>query len=84
MNPIEGLLFDVRNELEAAQKRFPPMNTAHEGYAIILEELDELWGHVRIKQGMRLSHEMRREAIQIAAMALRFAHDVCDTGRGNL
>lgn len=47
----------------------------HEGYAVIMEELDELWEHVRADTGR--SHEARKEAIQIAATALRYALCVC-------
>lgn len=74
---------DVKAELAAAQARYPAFNSAHEGFAILLEEVEELKAHVWLKQGMRLTHEMRREAIQVAAMALRFVADICDTDRGN-
>lgn len=32
----------VEKELEAANKRFPLFNSAHEGYAVLLEEAEEL------------------------------------------
>lgn len=63
--------------------QFPgPWNSAHEGYGIILEELDELWEHVKTKQKRRDLEAMRKEAIQVAAMAVRFALEVCDEERG--
>ncbi len=80
--PTYSVIQAVEAELAQAQLRFPPMHSAHEGYAIILEELDELFEHIRCKQGMRLVHEMKREAIQIAAMAIRFALDVCGPESG--
>jgi hypothetical protein len=83
MSELEQLFEDIRRELNAATERFPAMNSAHEGWAVIAEELDELWEHVRCKQGMRLSHQMRKEAVQIAAMAARFALDICTGDRGN-
>lgn len=43
----------------------------HEGYSVILEELDELWEH--IKENTSRTDEARAEAIQVAAMALKFA-----------
>lgn len=58
------------------------MNSAHEGYAVLLEELDELWEHVKTKQKNRDLHAMKREAIQIAAMAMRFAVECCTEERG--
>lgn len=65
-------------ELRAARTKFAPFNSAHEGYAVILEELDELWEEVRKNQKVRSVERMRKEAIQVAAMALRFIEDVCD------
>jgi hypothetical protein len=83
-DPLDSILDDVMAELDAAMSKFPPFNTAHEGYAVLLEEVDELWEQVRIKQGMRLTHAMRREAVQCAAMALRFALDCCGSdGKAN-
>ena len=72
----------VYEELRKAQDRYPAMNSAHEGWAVIAEELDELWDHVRGKQGERTVEAMRKEAIQVAAMATRFIIDICDGGRG--
>jgi hypothetical protein len=63
-------------ELNFAREYFPPFNSAHEGYAIILEEKDELWDEV--KRSKRDFAKMRAEAIQVAAMALRMVEDVCD------
>ena len=64
------------DELERAMRKFAPMASPHEGWAVIREELDELWEHVRANTGR--TDEARVEAIQIAAMALRFVHDLCD------
>jgi len=72
-------LNDAAGELARAIDAFPPMRSAHEGYAIILEELDELWEQVRLHQSKRNAGDMRKEAIQVAAMALRFAVDVDPT-----
>lgn len=52
-------------------------HSAHEGYAVILEELDELWEQVRLRDSARDVDKMRKEAAQIGAMALRFIVDVC-------
>lgn len=65
----------VMNELQRAMV-WPAMNSAHEGYAVIAEEVDELWEHVKVKQGERNVPEMTYEAVQVAAMALRFIIDV--------
>jgi NTP pyrophosphatase (non-canonical NTP hydrolase) len=45
--------------------------------AVLFEEVDELWEEVRAKQGERDLDAMRAECIQVAAMAVRFAMDIC-------
>jgi|GEM_PF-3320153 len=75
------VLLDVMHELCEARTHFPAMRSAHEGFAILKEEVDELWEEVRNKSLNRTSTNllaMRREAIQVAAMAMRLILDVCD------
>lgn len=50
-----------------------PFKNAHEGYAVLLEEVDELWDEIKHGQDKEL---MCVEAIQIAAMALRFIREL--------
>lgn len=66
----------VHNELVSAMEEFPAFNSAHEGYSVILEEMDELWEHVKTNAKRRDREAMQKEAIQVAAMAMRFAVDV--------
>lgn len=76
---------EVRCELERAMALHPtPLNSAHEGYAVALEEVDELWEHVKTNQRARDLSGMRKEAIQAAAMFMRFVVEVCDGGRGRV
>ena len=63
-------------ELRAAREQHPPLKSAHEGYAVVLEELDEVWAHVKTKQPDYRA--MRRELIQVAAMAQRMAEEICE------
>ncbi len=72
------LVADTVAELSAAMAAYPAMNTPHEGYAVILEEVDELWDLVKVKQSKHDLAHMRLECIQIAAMALRFALELTD------
>lgn len=64
-------LTEMVNELKRATQKFGAFNSAHEGYAIIKEEVDELWDAIKKND---LDHA-RKEAIQVGAMALRFLID---------
>lgn len=66
----------VKEELARAQEAFPAMHSTHEGYAVILEELDELWEEIRAGNGA--THRGASEAIQTAAMAIRYLIDLCE------
>jgi hypothetical protein len=77
-------MVEIIDEVNRAQEKFKPFNSAHEGYAVLLEEMDELWDIVKQKQSTRDLEAMRKEAIQVAAMALRFIDNVCDGGRGRV
>ena len=65
---------EVRNELVRARSKFGPIASLHEGYAVILEELDEFWEEVRGHDPERLIRAYR-ELVQVAAMAQRTAED---------
>lgn len=75
-------IIHVARELEQAQMNWPEFNSAHEGYGVLLEEMDELKAHVWTKQKNRDLVAMKKEAIQVAAMAVRFAIDVCGEESG--
>lgn len=68
---------DALNELWDAKRKFPSFHSPHEGYAVLLEEVDELWDEVRSFRGAKDKTHMRAEAIQVAAMAIRFSVDCC-------
>ena len=71
---------EVLRELASAMVGNAPMQNAHEGYSVILEEVDELWDEVKLnpRKNPQRNATMRKEAIQVAAMAIRFVLDVCD------
>lgn len=66
------IVSDVLEELQRAMSKKPLFTCAHHGYAIILEEIDELWDEVKKKRSERDIKNMRSEAIQVAAMAIKF------------
>lgn len=74
---VGGALADLVTEIEMATEKFAPMNSHHEGFAVLKEEVDELWEEVRKKPEERSNERLRKEAIQIAAMAIRFIADTC-------
>lgn len=65
-----------QRELIRAKELHADMHSAHEGYAVILEELDELKAEVWKKN--KDVNIMREEALHVAATALRFIVDVCN------
>jgi hypothetical protein len=69
---MEVFLVAIRDEYLSARRRFSAMASAHEGYAIILEELDEAWDEIKANN----NYAARREMIQVAAMALSFLMEV--------
>lgn len=75
----------IADEYARAVRLHPPMNSAHEGKAIIDEELFELWQIIMKKEENRDGRQMLEEAVQVAAMAVRFIVDVClrDEARGS-
>lgn len=81
---LDQIFLDVDDEVSAAVAKFPAFNSAHEGFSVLAEEVDELWDEVKAKQGARDLARLRKEAVQVAAMAIRFILDVCDGERGQV
>ena len=61
----------VKKELARARTKFPPYNSSHEGYAVILEELDEAWDDIKANRCAD------KEIAQVAATALKYLINVC-------
>lgn len=75
-----GITEQILDELMSARHRFPPFNTAHEGYAVILEEVEELWEEIKDNKrpDSKRIPAMRKEAIQVGAMIVAFIKECCD------
>ena len=74
MPASDDIMIAVARELSRATAEFPPFNSPHEGHAVIAEEMDELWDLVRANDAR--GEAARKEAIQIAAMAIRYVRDL--------
>lgn len=72
---LEDVIDMLRNEVAAAMRKHRSMASPHEGHSVIREELDELWEHVRADTGTTTA--ARKEALQVAAMGIRYALDLC-------
>lgn len=74
----------VLAEVERAKTLFPDdFVNQHEGYAVLLEEVDELWEEVKKNQRNYDLLAQRKEAIQVAAMAIRFATELTKSADGS-
>ena len=62
----------VLQQLRRAQNKFGAFTSPHEGYAVIKEELDELWDDVKRNNIEDACHE----AAEVAACAIRFIIDL--------
>ena len=76
--PFANALREVDEELLRAINIHQWSGSAHEGWAVIFEEVDELWDEVRKRHSERDKGAMRREALQVAATAIRFMVEVCE------
>jgi hypothetical protein len=76
---IRGLAHEIAEEVERAERKHAPLNSPHEAWSVIYEELEELREHVRGDTGR--GPEARKEAIQVAAMGLRYVLNLCGNPR---
>lgn len=81
-NKLGEISRDSYEEAEKAMNNWPAFNSAHEAFAVLAEEVDELWDHVKTNQKKRDIEAMKKECIQVAAMALRFALEICNEEKG--
>ena len=71
---------ECHQEVLRASKLWPDFPSQHHGYAVILEEVDELWDEVKKNQRNYDLEAQRKEAIQAAAMLIRFAAELTPVG----
>ena len=71
-DPAYRAALDVLNEYRRAGETYDEFNSPHEGYAVLLEEVDELWDEIKNDRKPGSLERMREEAVQVGAMALKF------------
>ncbi len=62
---------EIADELDRAERHGKEFASLHEAYAVILEELDEIWDITRMKKKNRTREELEKELIQLGAMAVK-------------
>jgi len=73
---VDMILAEIKMELVKAMTKHASMHSPHEGSSVIREEFEELWAHVMADTGR--TAEARKEALQVAAMGIRYALDLCE------
>jgi NTP pyrophosphatase (non-canonical NTP hydrolase) len=69
----EEALLRVMEEFDRATAKNGEFNSRHEGWAVLREEVDELWDAIKDNNDREALIE---EATQVGAMALRFLVDI--------
>ena len=55
---------------------FDDLQSVHQAYALLLEELDELWDEIKKKPSLRSSQSLIEEAVQISSVGFKIAHQI--------
>lgn len=84
MAPVLDILDQLRAHVEEADAKHDPYNSAHEAYGVLMEEVRELEEHIFTCQKNRDVAAMRKEAIDVAVVMIRFIHGVCDGGKARV
>ena len=68
---LDQAISKIYAEYNEAISHYDKFHNQHEGYAVIKEELDELWDDVKA------SRDPTQEAVEVGAMVLRFLTELC-------
>lgn len=69
----------INNELCKTGIEKPKFHSTHEGYAVLKEEIDELWDEIKVSKSYNANMLMVKEAVQVAAMAIKFIENLYQT-----
>lgn len=76
MKTYEDIQNQMLVEVQLSKLLHKPFNSSHEGYAVLLEELDEVWEEIKKSKNYTLSNEAKQELIQVAAVAMRMINEL--------
>lgn len=76
MKTYEEIQLAVNVEICLSKDKHKPFNSSHEGYGVLLEELDEVWEEIKESKSYTLSKEAKQELIQVAAVAMRMINEL--------
>ena len=66
----------IESEVIRSDVHEQEFHSLHEAYAVILEELDEVWSITLQKRRERNPRKLEQELIQVAAMAVKAIHSM--------
>jgi len=75
LKKLNAILSEVHVEASEARMKFHSYHSMHEGYAVLLEELEELWDEIKKHQEHRDLEAIRKELVQVASVAVLFLYD---------
>ena len=76
LKTADEAIIAIIQEFQSATEKFGTFHNTHEGYAVLKEEVDELWDSVKAND----TENALKEAVQVGAMALRFIVDCTKIG----
>ncbi len=65
------ILSDILDEIDRAKVHGDKYASLHEAYAVLAEEVDEVWDIVKQKKSKRSAADLRAELNQVAAVAIK-------------
>lgn len=78
------ILTEIAAEVERPKVHCEHFRSLHEAYAVILEELQEVWEITMQKRKDRDQDKLRKELIQVAAMAVKAIESMPNLVGGNV
>jgi len=70
---MNDVMMCAREELRRASSKYGAFHNYHEGYAVLKEEVDELWDEIK---GNQDKDKLTKEAAHVIAMGMRFLFDL--------